>query len=64
MRSYGPESATAAAYGRMLTPARALSLNFTHALQGPVAAMAGQIVVFCLVLGLCLGAACGFLWLL
>ena len=32
--------------------------------QGPVAAMAGQIVVFCLVLGLCFGAACGFLWLL
>ena len=33
-------------------------------LQGPVAAMAGQIVVFCLVLGLCFGAGCGFLWLI
>ena len=33
-------------------------------LQGPEAAMAGQILVFSLVLGLSLGAACGFLWLL
>ena len=33
-------------------------------LLGPEAAMSGQIMVFCLVLGLCLGAGCGFLWLL
>ena len=33
-------------------------------LHGDEAVMAGQILVFCLVLGLSIGAGCGFLWLL